>query len=178
MPKNQEQVVDISLSDEEQEEQIETFATLYETMANNVAEVCNLARELKKELRVLERLHRRELKESRKWKRSTNTTGKKTLSGFTKPAPVPAAICKLLDLDEDIELPRTTVTKLIYGYIGEHELYNPTDKRKMNPDKALKKLFGLKKGDELSFYNIQTYIKGLYPPKEEAASKKANTKSS
>ena len=40
---------------------------------------------------------------------------------------------------------RTTVTKLIWAYIKEHNLQNPKDKREIICDQAMEKLFKRKK---------------------------------
>ena len=150
----------------EQAELEQTFDTLYATMLEQIGEAYNTVRTVKSNLKMLERYHRRELKNSRKYRKSHNANkGQKKPSGFNKPGPVPDTIVKLLNIEEGVELPRTKVTKLIYGYIKEHNLQVPEDKRTINPDKALRTLFGLDKGEQISFYNIQTHIKKLYPSK-------------
>ena len=151
---------------EETTTQVKTFDSLYKSMLAEVAEAYNSVRTVKSNLKNLERLHKREVKMSRKMRKSHNPNkGQKKPSGFNKPTPVPQQIVDLLDLDNGVELPRTKVTKLIYGYIKDHNLQIPEDKRTINPDKQLRKLFGLEKGDQISFYNIQTHIKKLYPTK-------------
>ena len=42
------------------------------------------------------------------------------------------------------------------------ELQDPEDKRKINPDSVIKKLFHLKETDEINFDNFHTYMKKLY----------------
>merc|ERR1711998_630007 len=64
--------------------------------------------------------------------------------------------------EQDQELPRTMLTKMVYDYVKEKGLQDPEDKRKIHPDAEIKKLFHLKEGDELHFNNFQTYMKRLY----------------
>ena len=149
----------------------QTFETLYNSMLNEVSEAYNTVRTVRSNLKMLERHHKREVKLSRKNRRSHNANkGQKKPSGFNKPSLVPDSIVSLLNLESGVELPRTQVTKLIYGYIKEHNLQVPEDKRTINPDKALRKLFSLNKTDQISFYNIQTHIKKLYPTKTDSTS--------
>ena len=150
----------------EQTEVEQTFETLYNSMLEQIGETYNTIRTVKGNLKLLERFHRREIKMSRKNRKSHNANkGQKKPSGFNKPGPVPQPIIDLLNLEDGIDLPRTKVTKLIYSYIKEHNLQVPEDKRTINPNKALRNLFGLEKNEQISFYNIQTHIKKLYPTK-------------
>lgn len=157
---------EVGLTEAGQTDTDQTVVSLICSMTEQINEAYGTIRALKSGLKVLERQHKREIKLSRKNRKSHNANkGQKKPSGFNKPGPVPATIIKLLNLEEGVELPRTKVTKLIYGYIKDHELQVPEDKRTINPDKKLRKLFGLAKGEQISFYNIQTHIKKLYPTK-------------
>ena len=62
---------------------------------------------------------------------------------------------------------RTVVTKMIYQYIRDKGLQNPENKRQINPDSKIRKLFQLSKEDTLSFENFQTHMKKLYPPSKK-----------
>ena len=144
----------------------QNFDDLFTSMCEQISETNTALRTLKANMKVLEKIHRKELKSVRKHKRSTGgAVSNKKPSGFNKPCPVPESIVNLLKLNADDELPRTQVTKLIYGYIKDNNLQVPEDKRTINPNKELKTLFKLGKNEQISFYNIQTHIKKLYPVK-------------
>ena len=87
-------------------------------------------------------------------------------SGFAKPGPVSDELRKFLNLGADELIARTEVTKKITEYCKAHNLQKVEDKRTINVDSALKKLLRLKKGDELTFFNLQKYMKIHYPNKE------------
>ena len=87
-------------------------------------------------------------------------------SGFAKPGPVSSELAKFLKLEKDELIARTEVTKRITKYCQEKNLQKPEDKRTIHADKALKDLLRLKKGDELTFFNLQKYMKVHYPNKE------------
>jgi hypothetical protein len=146
-----------------------SFETLYNSMVEQLNNAYSTVKSVKANLKMLETRHKKELKQSRKNRRRVVTTEVNTTpknpSGFNKPGPVPQKIKDLLNLDSSVELPRTQITKLIYGYIKEHNLQKPTDKRVIVPNTAIRNLFGISDTEttEISFYNIQTYIKKLYP---------------
>ncbi len=87
-------------------------------------------------------------------------------SGFAKPGPVSSELSKFLGLGKDELIARTEVTKRITKYCQEKGLQKKEDKRTIHADKALKDLLRLKKGDELTFFNLQKYMKVHYPNKE------------
>ena len=94
---------------------------------------------------------------------SRSSTEKKDPSGFNKPQAVPVEFHEQpWGCSADQELPRTVLTKMIYDYIKENSLQAEEDKRVINPDSTLRKLFHLKKDDTLEFKNFQTYMARLY----------------
>jgi len=87
-------------------------------------------------------------------------------SGFAKPGPVSEELSKFLKLGKDELIARTEVTKRITKYCQEKNLQKKEDKRTIHADKALRDLLRLKKGDELTFFNLQKYMKVHYPNKD------------
>ena len=87
-------------------------------------------------------------------------------SGFAKPGPVSSELAKFLSLGKDELIARTEVTKRITKYCQARNLQKAEDKRTIHADKGLKDLLRLKKGDELTFFNLQKYMKIHYPNKE------------
>ena len=53
---------------------------------------------------------------------------------------------------------RTEVTREINTYIREHKLQDKDNGRKIIADKKLTSLLKLKKGDELTYFNLQKYM--------------------
>ena len=87
-------------------------------------------------------------------------------SGFAKPGPVSDELRKFLSLKEGELIARTEVTKRITEYCKERNLQKEEDKRTIFADAGLRKLLRLKKGDELTFFNLQKYMKIHYPNKD------------
>ena len=87
-------------------------------------------------------------------------------SGFAKPGPVSEELRSFLKLGKDELIARTEVTKKITQYCKEHNLQKEEDKRTIHVDTPLRKLLRLAKGDELTFFNLQKYMKIHYPNKD------------
>jgi len=151
---------------EHSENVCDNFDELYSSLSEKLSETYTTLRLLRTSLKQLEKLHYKELKSVKRHKKPNNhNMANKKPSGFNKPGPVPLSITTLLGLAPEVELPRTKVTKLMYQYIKDNQLQDPTDKRTIVPNNELKTLFNLGTSDQVSFYNIQTHIKTLYPAK-------------
>ena len=87
-------------------------------------------------------------------------------TGFQKPLNVSPELRKFLGIAEGELIARTEVTKAINVYCKEHKLQKQEDKRTINPDKVLTKLLRIQKGDELTFFNLQKFLKPHYPNKD------------
>jgi chromatin remodeling complex protein RSC6 len=98
-----------------------------------------------------------------KRRRTNNSTSP---SGFSKPGKVSDELRAFLKLDKDELVARTEVTKRINAYCKEHGLQGKEDKRILNADKTLKTLLRLGKNDELTFFNLQKYMKVHFPNKD------------
>tara|TARA_Y100000817_G_scaffold211862_2_gene166419 strand:+ start:6506 stop:7099 length:594 start_codon:yes stop_codon:yes gene_type:complete len=143
----------------------EEFATLVQ-MADDMLK---MAREFKTRVSKLEKSVSRDHKQLEKkvrGKRRRVANPDAPPSGFAKPGPVSDELRKFLNLGKDELIARTEVTKAINAYCKEHKLQNESDKRKILPDTHLRKLLKMKKSDELTFFNLQTYLKVHFPNKE------------
>jgi chromatin remodeling complex protein RSC6 len=107
----------------------------------------------------------REMKAAHKAVKKRRSTNRKP-SGFTKPTKISDELATFLGREKGTEMARTEVTREINAYIKKHNLQNPSNKRNINPDAKLRKLLKLSKTDELSYFNLQTHMKGLFPKVE------------
>ena len=87
-------------------------------------------------------------------------------SGFAKEGPVSTEMGKFLGLKKDELISRTDVTKKIHEYCKAKDLQDPADKRHIKPDASLRKLLKMNKDDDLTFFNLQKYMKVHFPNKE------------
>jgi len=119
-------------------------------------------------LRSIRTRHVREVKTAHK-------AGKKRLqknrkpSGFTKPSPITERLAQFIKMvtkeDPGQLVARTQATKVITRYIRENNLQDKTNGRRIIPDKELSDLLSLSKGDELTYFNLQTKINHHFPKK-------------
>jgi hypothetical protein len=87
-------------------------------------------------------------------------------SGFAKDGPVSDEMRKFLGMKKDDLISRTDVTKRIHEYCKAKDLQNPADKRQIKPDASLRKLLRMEKDDDLTFFNLQKFMKVHFPNKE------------
>ena len=120
------------------------------------------------QVKNLEKMYRKLVKENTKNMKKKNMKVKRSPSGFAKPTSISKELCDFLQKPIGTEMARTEVTKYLTQYIKEHKLQFEEDKRKIKPDTKLKKLLNLKKDDEVTYFNLQKYMK---PHFESAANK-------
>jgi len=110
-------------------------------------------------LKTLERDTTREMRSQEKInaKRKRKTTNRKP-SGFVKPTLISTELASFLGKPVGTEMARTEVTREINTYIKEHKLQDPTNGRTIIPDAKLKTLLKIKKGDLLTYFNLQKYM--------------------
>ena len=115
---------------------------------------------LRSEFRVLERQVSRDLKAAAKLsQKRKRKAGNRAPSGFVKPTLISNELASFLGKPEGTEMARTDVTREINSYIRAHNLQDKDNGRKIIPDKKLSGLLKLKKGDELTYFNLQKYMK-------------------
>ena len=134
-----------------------TFKEIYDSLAQHKQQ----ASDLTTKVRSLEKLAKKLEKESQKKSKPKNKAPREP-SGITKPALLSKELCTFLQKPAGTEMARTEVTKHLSAYIKENKLQEPDDKRKIKPDAKLSKLLNLKKGDEVTYFNLQTYMKPLF----------------
>lgn len=124
-------------------------------------------RSVNKKLKTL-RTHTLRITKQRK------TSGRKnnTNSGFLKPVNISKDLASFTGWDNSEMRSRVDVTKYICNYIKENDLQNPADRRqiRVDDDPKLKKLLGYdskKDKKPLTYYSLQTYLKGHFLPTEE-----------
>jgi len=114
---------------------------------------------LRTEFRSLERQVSKDLKAAAKVnQKRKRKTGNRAPSGFVKPTLISNELAAFLGKPEGTEMARTEVTREINAYIRQHSLQDKDNGRKIIPDAKLKGLLKLKKGDELTYFNLQKYM--------------------
>lgn len=134
---------------------------------------------LRSEFRLLERQTTRELKNAQKAsQKKKRKVGNRAPSGFVKPTLISNELAGFLGKPEGSEMARTDVTREINKYIRTNNLQDKENGRKIIPDKKLTSLLKLKKGDELTYFNLQRYMSPHFAKASSSASSVAASTSS
>jgi chromatin remodeling complex protein RSC6 len=124
---------------------------------------------LKQDFKTLDKVVNREMKVLQKNTKKRKANSNRQPSGFVKPTRISSDLAKFLGRDEGVEMARTEVSKEINQYIRANSLQDKSNGRIIKADAKLKKLLNLADGDELTYFNLQKYMKHHFI-KEDAAS--------
>jgi chromatin remodeling complex protein RSC6 len=137
-----------------------SVSTKLNEFSAKLQQISSLFASVKSDFKTLEKVVSRELKNAQKSKgKGKKASGNRQPSGFVKPTRISDELAKFLGKDVGVEMARTSVSKEINAYIREKGLQDPANGRKINPDANLTKLLNIKKDDELTYFNLQRYMK-------------------
>lgn len=91
--------------------------------------------------------------------RKNKRSGNRKPSGFVRPTMISAELAAFLGKPVGTEMARTDVSREINCYIRTHSLQDKSNGRKINADAKLGTLLKLTSGDELTYFNLQRYLK-------------------
>lgn len=148
----------------------------FSSINSRLAELRALETSLVQEVRKLQKNAMKYLKEVSKKSRRRRAPPaegdkKRPPSGFAKPALISSELCSFLGKPQGTEMARTEVTKFLTGYIKEHNLQDPENRRRIRPDKKLQKLLNTTAKDEVTYFNLQRFMKVHFPPSKASAVK-------
>ena len=131
----------------------------FNQVVTQLTSVRTLLAGLTTQVRQLQRRSEKELKTAQKsGKKVRKATGNRNPSGFVKPTPISDALAAFLGKKPGDQMARTEVTREINNYIRAHNLQDPQNGRKINPNPALRKLLNVEKNGELTYFNLQRYM--------------------
>jgi chromatin remodeling complex protein RSC6 len=114
---------------------------------------------IKSEYKTLEKIMARELKLAQKSSSRKRKSGNRQPSGFVKPTRISDELAQFLGKTVGTEMARTVVSKEINAYIQLNKLQDAKNGRIIHADQKLTELLKLKEGDELTYFNLQKYMK-------------------
>ena len=157
----------------------ETFTPLqqidqgFSSLSTKMAEFKAMYATINTELRALQKNIQRYMKDTSKRNKRNKSADpnrpKRQPSGFAKPALISNALCSFLGKPEGTEMARTEVTKYLTQYIKNNELQDQENRRKIVPDAKLKKLLNVNDSDEVTYFNLQKYMKVHFPKSASAS---------
>jgi chromatin remodeling complex protein RSC6 len=115
---------------------------------------------MKSDFKTLEKAMNREMKIAAKAaSKKRRNSGNRKPSGFVKPTRISDELASFLGKEIGTEMARTDVSKEINAYIQAHSLQDKKNGRIIHPDNKLTKLLKVAKDDELTYFNLQRYMK-------------------
>ena len=134
-------------------------------------QISSIFSSMKGDFKTLEKTIARELKAAQKASsKRAKRAGNRQPSGFVKPTRISDELAKFLGKTVGTEMARTDVSKEINAYIRANNLQRPDNGRFIVPDAKLTTLLKLGKDDELSYFNLQRYMKPHFIKAEATAS--------
>lgn len=89
-------------------------------------------------------------------------------NAFLKLRPISDELASFMGLSPKSQKSQTDVTKFIATYVREHSCFDPSFKRRILPDAKLGKLLRVKDGQEVTYLNLQSFLKVHFLPKPTA----------
>jgi hypothetical protein len=80
-------------------------------------------------------------------------------NAFLKLRPITPELCSFMGLPTASERSQTDVTKFVSQYVKAHNCFDPNFKRRIIPDAKLAKLLRVKDGQEVTYLNLQSFLK-------------------
>lgn len=154
------QVPAVAPVDGETSEAVVSLTSKLAEFGEKINQLTNVVSVMKTEYKALDKAVARELKAALKAsQKKKRATGNRAPSGFVKPTLISDELAAFLGKEKGVELARTAVSKEINAYIRAANLQDPANGRKINADAKLAKLLKLSKTDELTYFNLQKYMK-------------------
>ena len=138
--------------------EVSSLSTLFGEFGSKLQALSSGISSLRSDFRTLERHAAREMRAAQKANKRKRKSGNRAPSGFVKPTLISKELADFLGKPVGSESARTDVTREINAYIRTQSLQDKENGRKINPDTKLRSLLQLKKGEELTYFNLQKYM--------------------
>ena len=136
----------------------------------SLQEMNSRMQQLRAQFKALEKNVTKEIKAAQKLNKKKRNNKARKPSGFVKPTLISKELAAFLGKGKGTEMARTEVTKHLTLYIKQHSLQDENNRRKILPDSKLKKLLNVPDGEEVTYFNLQKYMKVHFPKTESSTS--------
>jgi hypothetical protein len=122
-------------------------------------------------IKLLQRLQKRVTKELKDAGRRRRRSKKETEDGvvrekrptiFTTPVTLKDDLCTFLGKTKGSQMTPADVTRAFSAYVDSHKLKDAEKGHTIHPDANMRKVLGVKEGENLTYRNIQSYLYKLY----------------
>jgi len=123
-----------------------------------VAEAVEATKALKRDARNSKRRHKKDPATMTPEERAV-WEARRANNAFLKLRPISDELASFMGLSPKSQKSQTDVTKFIATYVKTHSCFDPTFKRRILPDAKLGKLLRVKDGQEVTYLNLQSFLK-------------------
>ena len=145
------------------------LAALAETLKTLSSELSVRVRDAVKAVQEAAKTAKREARDSKKKKRKDPATmtpeekavweARRANNAFLVQRPLTEELCAFMGLKAGETRSQTQVTKFISEYVKTHSCFDPSFKRRILPNAALAKLLRVGDKDEVTYLNLQSFLK-------------------
>jgi len=89
----------------------------------------------------------------------TKWEARRANNAFLKARPLTDELCTFMSLPAKSARSQADVTKFVSAYVKSHNCFDPTFKRRILPDAKLAKLLRVSDKDEVTYLNLQSFLK-------------------
>jgi chromatin remodeling complex protein RSC6 len=123
-----------------------------------VAEAVEATKALKRDARNSKKRHRKDPATMTPEERAV-WEARRANNAFLKLRPISDELASFMGLSPKSQRSQTDVTKFIATYVKAHSCFDPTFKRRILPDAKLGKILRVKDGQEVTYLNLQSFLK-------------------
>jgi chromatin remodeling complex protein RSC6 len=162
-------VVPVATSSETSDVQL---AALAEKLKALSTELSTKVRDAVKAVQEAAKTAKREARDSKKKKRKDPATmtpeekaaweARRANNAFLVQRPLTDELCQFMGLKSGETRSQTQVTKFISEYVKTHSCFDPSFKRRILPNAALAKLLRVGDKDEVTYLNLQSFLKAHF----------------
>jgi hypothetical protein len=150
----------------------EVLSSLQETLKTLKSELSSKLAAVSHELVEVSKAVKRELRNSKRRRKVDPATlspeertaweARRKNNAFLKMRPLTDEMCTFMGIAAKSQRSQTDVTKFVSSYVKQHSCFDPSFKRRILPDAKLAKLLRTKDKDEVTYLNLQKYLKVHY----------------
>lgn len=123
-----------------------------------VAEALETTKAIKRDARDSKRRRRKDPADMTPEERTT-WEARRANNAFLKMRPLSDELSSFMGLPAKSQRSQTDVTKFVSNYVKTHNCFDPSFKRRIIPDAKLGKLLRVKDGQEVTYLNLQSFLK-------------------
>lgn len=144
-----------------------------EKLRNTHSAYSSELKEIVKEALAAVKAAQREIKDAKRRKRTKKPEemtaeerkayeARRANNAFLKPRALSNELSHFMGLANGSQRSQTEVTKFVSTYVKQHNCFDPANKRRIIPDAALSRLLKVTDKDQVTYLNLQSYLKAHF----------------